>query len=82
MAEPTGLPEDVELVLQDQYQLSQSEAHLARYLTMTGSMTDTVEQLGITRNTAKTHMRRIFEKTGINTQLQLARLVHKLSDYF
>lgn len=82
MAEPSELPQAVELALQDYYLLSQSEAHLARYLTMTGSMTDTVEQLGITRNTAKTHMRRIFEKTGINTQLQLARLVHKLSGYF
>ncbi|MBN9669241.1 helix-turn-helix transcriptional regulator [Roseibium aggregatum] len=76
------LPENIEQVLQDQYDLSQSEARLARNLTMSGSMNDTVAQLGITRNTAKTHLRRIYEKTGMHTQLQLARLVHKISGLF
>ncbi|CTQ52797.1 hypothetical protein LP7551_01317 [Roseibium album] len=80
--EPTDPPKDVELVLQDQFDLSQSEARLARRLTISGSMNATVNHLGITRNTAKTHLRRIFEKTGINTQLQLAGLVHKLSGLF
>ena len=82
MSEPSDLPEEIETVLHERFDLSSSEAHLARYLTMTGSMTDTVEQLGITRNTAKTHLRRIFEKTGVHTQLQLARLVHRLSGLF
>ena len=72
----------VETLLQEEFDLSQSEARLARELTLTGSMHDTVTRLGITRNTAKTHLRRIFEKTGVNTQLQLARLVHKLSGLF
>jgi DNA-binding CsgD family transcriptional regulator len=80
--EPKDPPKDVELVLQDQFDLSHSEARLARRLTISGSMNATVNHLGITRNTAKTHLRRIFEKTGINTQLQLAGLVHKLSGLF
>lgn len=80
--ESSNLPEALESVLQDRFELSHSEAHLARHLTMSGSMNDTVRDLGITRNTAKTHLRRIFEKTGVNTQLQLARLVHGISRLF
>lgn len=80
--ETSDLPEALETVLQDRFELSHSEAHLARHLTMSGSMTDTVRELGITRNTAKTHLRRIFDKTGVNTQLQLAKLVHGLSRLF
>jgi|GEM_PF-1984865 len=82
ISRPLELPEDIETVLQQRYELSHSEAHLARHLTMTGSMNDTVDQLGITRNTAKTHLRRVFEKTGVHTQLQLAKLVHRLSGLF
>ncbi|WP_133192621.1 hypothetical protein [Labrenzia sp. 011] len=82
IAETTPLSEDVESILHDHYDLSLSEAHLARHLTMTGSMNATADHLGITRNTAKTHLRRIYEKTGAHTQLQLARLVHKLASLF
>ena len=54
--------------MQERFELSHSEAHLARHLTMSGSINDTVQELGITRNTAKTHLRRKFDKTGVNTQ--------------
>lgn len=80
--ETSELPEALETVLQERFELSYSEAHLARHLTMSGSMNDTVQELGITKNTAKTHLRRIFDKTGVNTQLQLAKLVHGLSSLF
>jgi hypothetical protein len=76
------LPAEIEAGLQTNYDLSASEAHLARHLTMTGSLTVTVGDLGISRNTAKTHLRRIYEKTGINTQLQLAKLVHRLAQLY
>ncbi|WP_298813660.1 hypothetical protein [uncultured Roseibium sp.] len=82
VSESADLPEELEQVLQDRYDLSQSEAHLARNLTMTGSMNETVAQLGITRNTAKTHLRRIYEKTGAHTQLQLASLIYRLAGLF
>ncbi len=82
VTEPAELPEDIERVLQAHYGLSQSEAHLARHLTLSGSMNDTVADLDITRNTAKTHLRRIYEKTGVHTQLQLARLVHRLAGLY
>lgn len=82
VTEPRGIAEGIEGVLQEHFDLSQSEAHLARCLTMTGSMNETVRVLGITRNTAKTHLRRIYEKTGVHTQLELAGLVHRLSGLF
>ncbi|MCK7610882.1 helix-turn-helix transcriptional regulator [Roseibium sediminicola] len=82
LSETSDVPEGVEKCLQDHFDLSQSEAHLARQLTLSGSMNATVDALGITRNTAKTHLRRIYEKTGVNTQLQLARLVHRLAQLF
>lgn len=82
LSQSRDIPGDVEKCLQDHYDLSQSEAHLARQLTLTGSMHMTIEALGITRNTAKTHLRRVYEKTGVNTQLQLARLVHRLAQLF
>lgn len=82
VATTRDLPEEIEKCLQTRFDLSQSEAHLARHLTVTGSMNATVADLRITRNTAKTHLRRIYEKTGVNTQLQLARLVHSLAQLF
>lgn len=82
IGEPREIPEGIEGVLQEHFDLSQSEAHLARCLTATGSMSETAKRLGITRNTAKTHLRRIYEKTGVHTQLELASLVHRLSGLF
>ncbi|MEM9629986.1 MAG: hypothetical protein AAGA50_01580 [Pseudomonadota bacterium] len=82
LSDTADLPEEIEGVLQDHYDLSQSEARLARQLTLTGSMEVTASSLCITRNTAKTHLRRIYEKTGVHTQLQLAGLVHKLAGLF
>ncbi|GAA0778129.1 hypothetical protein E1180_06560 [Roseibium denhamense] len=76
------VPIDVQNVLQSQFGLSQTEANLARLLTVSASMTQTVETLGITRNTGKTHLRRIFEKTGTKTQLELAILMRQLAGLY
>ncbi|MEP2706786.1 MAG: helix-turn-helix transcriptional regulator [Roseibium sp.] len=76
---PVEIPDGVEDLLQEEFGLSQSEAHLARMLTLTGSTAETSKHLGITRNTTKTHLRRIFEKTGLHTQLELTRLVHQIA---
>jgi len=80
--ESADISEAVERYLQARYDLSQTEAHLARHLTVSGSLSATIDSLGITRNTAKTHLRRIYDKTGAHTQLQLARLVHRLAKLF
>jgi len=78
---PADIPAPVETILQEEFGLSPSESHLARTLTTTGSVQETTEQLNITRNTMKTHLRRIFDKTSTHTQLELIRLVHRLTGF-
>lgn len=69
-------------VLHDTYGLSQREAELAYILASTGSAVEATEMLGITRNTVKTHLRRIFDKTGTQSQLEVSNLIHRLSQLF
>ncbi|MTI42702.1 DNA-binding CsgD family transcriptional regulator [Roseibium hamelinense] len=69
-------------LLNSRFGLSSREAELAYHLSITGSMQDTLTRLEITRNTAKTHLRRIFEKTNCQSQLALSRLVHELGQLF
>ena len=73
------LPEDVNSLLRSCFDLSEKEAQLAYFLATTGSLTATLDILGITRNTAKTHLRRIYEKTMTQSQLELSKLLHGLS---
>ncbi|WP_428527864.1 helix-turn-helix transcriptional regulator [Roseibium sp.] len=79
VCQPANIPESVETILQEELGLSQSEAHLARSLAETGSVSATIDLLNITRNTMKTHLRRIFDKTAVRTQLELVQLVYRLS---
>ncbi|NBN78857.1 hypothetical protein GWI72_11315 [Microvirga tunisiensis] len=79
LREPGPIARDARDALQGTYGLSRSEARLAYYLAMTGSLGETLETLGITRNTGKTHLRRIYEKTGVTSQIELCKLVAKLS---
>ncbi|WP_417692656.1 helix-turn-helix transcriptional regulator [Roseibium sp.] len=80
--ESSAIAPQVREFLQSKYGLSQSEARLAHNLSVTGSLATTLEGLDITRNTAKTHLRRIYEKTETQSQLELARLLHRLSGLF
>ena len=73
------LSEDVNGLLKSCFDLSEKEAQLAYFLTTTGSLTATLDLLGITRNTAKTHLRRIYEKTATQSHLELSKLLHGLS---
>lgn len=77
--EQLELPEDVNGLLKSCFDLSEKEAQLAYFLTTTGSLTATLDVLGITRNTAKTHLRRIYEKTATQSHLELSKLLHGLS---
>ncbi|SHL51086.1 helix-turn-helix transcriptional regulator [Roseibium suaedae] len=77
--EPTIVPAEIKSVLQGAFSLSQSEARLAYDLSAGGVLSETLERLDITRNTAKTHLRRIYEKTGTQSQLELSKLIHSLA---
>jgi DNA-binding CsgD family transcriptional regulator len=74
------IPKEVNNILKSCYDLSEKESQLAFSLAYTGSMTSTLEILGITRNTAKTHLRRIYEKTATQSQLELSKLIHELAN--
>jgi DNA-binding CsgD family transcriptional regulator len=55
--------------------LSLAEARVAAEMLEGGSLSDVAERLGITRNTANTHLKRVFEKTGTRRQSDLVRLL-------
>ncbi len=57
------------------YGLSDVQERLARQIIEGHDLTSAADALGISPNTAKTHLRRIFDKTGVRTQPALVRLL-------
>ena len=57
------------------YGLTQAEARICMHLLEGYSLQDTADKLNITRNTAKTHLKHIFEKCQVSSQNQLIRLL-------
>ena len=64
-------------LLQRLFGLTAAEAVVAERLAAGQSLPQTAEALGVTRNTVRTHLRRIFSKTGTSRQ---AELVKKIMD--
>ncbi|MGH6734636.1 MAG: helix-turn-helix transcriptional regulator [Methyloceanibacter sp.] len=63
------------VVLRQTYGLSEREAELAAALQQGADLAHAAEALQISHNTAKTHLKAIFLKTGTRSQSQLARLL-------
>lgn len=61
------------------YGLIPSEARFVSAIVKTGSSALAAIQLGITEQTAKTYMKRIYAKLGINSQLELGMLFASLA---
>jgi DNA-binding CsgD family transcriptional regulator/PAS domain-containing protein len=57
--------------------LTPAEASLAMLLTNGLTLDEASVQLNITRNTARTHLRSVFSKTGVGRQTLLVRLILK-----
>jgi DNA-binding CsgD family transcriptional regulator len=57
------------------YGLSPAQIDLATHIASGRPLTHTAEQLGISPNTARTHLSRIYDKTGVNSQPALVRLL-------
>lgn len=57
------------------YELSRSEAELAHCLALGNSLDEAAEQRGVSRNTAKTQLHSIFDKTETNRQSELVSLL-------
>ncbi|WP_315834578.1 helix-turn-helix transcriptional regulator [Bradyrhizobium prioriisuperbiae] len=64
--------------LMDAYGLTLAEARVALPAALGRSVAEIATQLNISPNTVKTHLRRIFVKTGVRGQAELAGLVAPL----
>ncbi len=65
--------------IMDGYGLTQAEAKVALAASSGLSIPETASRLGLSPNTIKTHLRRIFAKTGTNRQTELARLMASIA---
>jgi DNA-binding CsgD family transcriptional regulator/PAS domain-containing protein len=57
------------------YELSHAEARVAALLVQGKSVKEVSESLQVSLNTARTHLKRIFEKTGTRRQAELMQLI-------
>lgn len=68
-------PDDPVQRLRRRYGLTAAEAVFALEIVKGDGKPATAERLGISFSTARTHLSRIFEKTGVHRQAELVRLV-------
>ena len=61
--------------IMDAYGLTQAEAKVALAASSGLTMPEAATRLGLSPNTIKTHLRRVFVKTGTGRQTELARLM-------
>lgn len=68
-------PQPIEEVISSLYSLSPAEARIAARLVLNPDLHRVADAMGITYNTARTHLKRIYAKTGNN---RLSALVHMI----
>lgn len=57
------------------FALSKSQTELVRLIAKGMELAEAANVLGVTKNTARTHLRRVYEKVGVNSQIELLRLI-------
>lgn len=70
---PTALPAPA--LLAEGFGLTATEAEVARLVAMGRGMKFVAESLGVSLNTARTHLKSIYAKTGVNHQAALTRTI-------
>jgi DNA-binding CsgD family transcriptional regulator len=65
--------------MMEAYRLTLAEVRVALAVASGATICDSARQLKISVNTVKTHLRRVYEKTGTRRQVQLSRLVAAIS---
>jgi DNA-binding CsgD family transcriptional regulator len=68
--------------MMDAYGLTSREARVALTFVSSATIPDTARRLKITPNTVKTHLKRIYDKTGTKRQTELTRLIVTISLVF
>ncbi len=66
-------------MMEERFGLTRAEARLCAELLAGGSRSEVAARLGITDATARTHLSRVFQKTGVNRQ---SELISRLLGYF
>ena len=61
--------------LQQLYDLTPAETRLATILAQGKNIVEAATELGVTQNTARTHLKHIFQKTGMKRQSELVQLL-------
>jgi DNA-binding CsgD family transcriptional regulator len=77
-SDPFAVPKSRGAILQALYQLTAAESRLADALLQGLEVRDAAEALGITFETARFHLKRVFAKTGVGRQTELIRLMLSL----
>jgi DNA-binding CsgD family transcriptional regulator/PAS domain-containing protein len=75
VTDPERKPESLPGALTRLYQLTAAESRLAELLMQGVTVVRAAEQLRISHNTARTHLQRIYQKTGTKHQSDLVRLL-------
>jgi DNA-binding CsgD family transcriptional regulator len=68
------MPHPVE-ALANRYRLTPAEVRVVMAVVEVGSVSDVARMLGISEATVKTHLQRVFDKTGVVRQAELVKLV-------
>ncbi|MHC2338260.1 helix-turn-helix transcriptional regulator [Bradyrhizobium sp. USDA 4454] len=76
--DPAGPGELPATSLMDIWQLTLAEARAALCVARGCSVAEIARRLGVSPNTVKTHLRRVFAKTGVRSQVELAGLIAPL----
>lgn len=71
-SQPREAPHDVLMTL---FGFTRAEANLALLLANGATLDEACEQLGISRNTGKSHLSAVFSKTGVTRQTRLVQLI-------
>ncbi len=75
VTDPESKPERLPRTLARLYQLTTAESRLAELLMQGETVVRAAAQLGISHNTARTHLQRIYQKTGTTHQSDLVRIL-------
>lgn len=78
LADPERAPALDAGVLEQVWGLTPAEARLAKALMQGKTVQDFARDGGVSLNTARTHLKRIFLKTGVRRQAELVRLLKGL----
>ena len=80
LAEARGDYQNAEVLLTRAFELTPTELRVLLSIVEVGGVPETAEILGIAETTVKTHLHRVFSKTGTNRQADLVKLAAGFSN--